>query len=59
MAQPMTGANARAVRRVFELALHADVAAPLLEWSQRNVAFVYISPPGAKPEVASQRLEMR
>jgi len=58
-AQLTTGASSRAVRRVFEVEMRADVAAPLLEWSKRGLEFSYVHAPGLQPDVQTRPLEMR
>lgn len=59
VAQPMTGASKTAVKRVFEVSMRADVAAPLLEWSQRSLEFSYVYAPGCEPKVVCRQLAMR
>lgn len=58
-AQPATGANSRAAKKVFEVTARADVAAPLLEWSARALEFAYVHARGAAAEVTTQSLTMR
>lgn len=44
---------------VFDLALCAQVAVPLLQLSQQAVTFSYIHTRGSKPQVMVQPLEVR
>lgn len=59
VAQPSTGAASRTAKRVFEVTMRADVAAPLLEWSRRGLDFSYVYARGAPPQVTTQQLTMR
>jgi hypothetical protein len=59
VAQPATGTAGRNAKRIFEVDMRADVAAPLLDWGRRAVEFSYVYAPGVAPEVVSQQLSMR
>lgn len=44
---------------VFDIAMSAEVAAPLLDLSKRSVEFVYTHTHGSSPQVLVQPVEIR
>ena len=53
------GANAKATRRAFDVALVADVAAPLLDFSERTLEFRHSYVKGAPIEAIRRPLTLR
>jgi hypothetical protein len=63
VAQPAGGASggssSKAARCLFDVKASADVAAPMLKWSETKVNFSYVWAPGCEPAVLTQALEMQ